>query len=286
MMGIFLGAVLRADKMDIDEQFEFLLGPDYTDMDPDEQRRQLEALLDTDGYIPASQPSGQANKQPADQSEDSTIDVVSRSIDPDTDELYNPGLEAYREHVSWTEFGWGPVDETGMFPTYPEYLPTDEAIQTVSDYSPLVDVAAGNGYWAHVITENGGDCIATDLNAPRAVDSPPETITFDADGERLPFEKTVWAAVREADHTVVTEYPNRDVLLCHPPVQEWTEELLSRMEPSQRLVLVAEWYPGADATPLFFHTLNTKWTLCDEFPVYNWKTTHAHGYVFEKSVTA
>lgn len=242
------------------EQLRSIGGDDFAELDSDEQHERIRSELNTEEYTPDTQ--------------------APLSTDPDK---YNPAVEGYCERLEWTEEGWTPITETEVFQHYPEYVPSDEAIDTLAAVPQLLEVGAGNGYWAHVINENGGKCLPTDIH-PEPIDASdyPHTEVYFTD-EGKSHETTVWMDVRESDHTVVEEYPGHDALLCHPPAFPWTEELLSLMNPEQRLVLVAQWYPGPDATPKFFERLNTEWSLINEFPVYNWKSAAAHGYVFEQS---
>jgi hypothetical protein len=90
-----------------------------------------------------------------------------------------------------------------------------------------------------------------------------------------------WREVNIADHSVVNKYPDRTIFICHPTAEPWTENMLDMINKSQKLILVAEWYPGADATPAFYYKLK-EWDLVETFPVYDWKSQHAAGYVFEK----
>ena len=41
-------------------------------------------------------------------------------------------------------------------------IPNDEAIDTISSYSPLIELGAGSGYWSHLLAERGADIRAYD----------------------------------------------------------------------------------------------------------------------------
>ena len=229
------------------EDFERILGHDYRDaLSTDEQRSQLKEATDFDRFAPNGTP------------------------DNATANTYNPAVNGYQEEgLQWGETGWGPIDDTSPLRKYPEYVPTDEAIRTLVDIGPLLEVGAGNGYWTHTINENGGDCVATDLY--------PRDSTDDE-------ENTIWADVREYDAVdAIAEYPERVVFMCHPSgADRWSERVLDAIS-EQTFVFVGEWFPGMDANPWFFVRLSRHWNLLDDFPVYNWESTHAHGYVFERS---
>lgn len=226
------------DPMSVD--FERLLGEDYQKrLSSEEQRRRIERAVSYDQFAPTQTPT--------------TIDSTQ----------YNPAIEGYRDAgLSWGDEGWEPIDNTDPLSEFPEYVPTDQAIQTLVDLGPVLEVGAGNGYWAHVVNENGGDCLPTDLH-------PQYT-----GGKK-------WTHVREADGVdAVNDYPNRAVVMCHPSgADRWSERVLDAIT-TQPFVFIGAWFPGPDANPWFFKRLAENWTLSEEFPIYNWASSHAHGYVF------
>lgn len=211
----------------------------------------------------------------------------SGGVTPADCTYYNPGIAVYRETHDWGADGWEPVGDTTPYRSVPAYLPTDDAIQLLTDMR-LVEIGAGSGYWAHVVGEAGGEIMATDPAPPEiASDAVPPATTWtvvgDEDGEQSRQYDTVWAEIRVGDHRIVQEYPERDILVCHPEACEWTVELLDLLHVDQRLVVVAEWYPGADAVPEFYRRLDREWQLVTTFPVLDWATMHARGYVFSQA---
>ena len=240
------------------EDLRELLGPDHRDLPSDEQYRRVEEALQFDEYAPDEIP------------------------DEATTAQYNPAIEGYRSAgLSWGEQGWEPVDRTKVLRRFPEYVPTDDAINTLVKYSPLLEVGAGDGYWAHIVNENGGDCIPTDLN-PEPIDADEYPVTHRPYSGEDSEVRTLWADVQEYDAVDAIEaYPDRSVVMCHPSgATRWAERVLNAID-NQPFIYIGEWFPGADAHPLFFKRLAENWNCVDSFPVYDWASMHAHGYVFE-----
>lgn len=262
-------------NLSVSEQWEYLVPKSIP---PSEREKHLKDLVGFKEYAP-----------------DSILNLESR-------DNYNPAIDIYQNTHNW-DSGWCPVSRTADT-VVPEYVPTDSAIDLLTELE-LIEIGAGGGYWSHVISENGGDCIPTDLN-PR--DVPNEMLPdgywnkieevdfnfyFRDNNIPRPFDRCnsppyetdhsgVWDKVFMANHLCVSSFSERDVFVCHPPVETWTEELLDLLvENQQKLVLVAEWFPGCDATPFFFHRLHHNWELEQTFPVYGWETHHVHGYVFK-----
>lgn len=239
------------------EDVERLLGDGYRDLPSDVQRERVKDAVDYGRFVPSTTPE--------------TADTS----------LYNPAVDGYRDAgLTWGETGWEPIDETAPLQTYPEYVPTDHAIQTLVDLGPLVEVGAGDGYWAHVVNENGGDCIPTDI-CP--LDHDAETFPSTVQSASDDWEPTVWADVQAVDGVeAVRAYPDRAVMMCHPSgADRWSERVLDAVS-DQPFVFIGEWFPGTDATPWFFKRLAENWGLVDDFPVYGWESSAEHGYVFER----
>jgi hypothetical protein len=242
------------------EDLRELLGPDFDELESEEQYRQVKKLLKFEEYAPSTVPA----------------EAVS--------ELYNPALDGYRDAgLTWGDRGWEPIDNTLPLGDYPEYIPTDEAIRTLIKYGPVVEVGAGKGYWAHVLNENGGDCIPTDLNPEDETGEFPVTTVYSSEDGEQKYSSTVWAGVEELDGAAaVTAYPERTVMMCHPEgTTHWSKDVLDAIE-DQFFIYIGEWFPGADANPLLFKRLADEFDLVERFLVFDWASMHAAGYVFKR----
>lgn len=250
-----------------------LLGEDVGELSVSEQRRRVKECVQFERFVPTP---------------------VAPNPCSTTHHYENPGIELYCEQLEWGGSGWKPVSDTSVLQeNVPEYMPTDEAIETIAEYGPVLEVGAGSGYWSYVLSEAGVDVIATDLSPPDVVVDDLPAGYYDAVGtdefqfisvERSESEsyQRMWDTVHIADHSCVQSYSSHSILFCHPEGFEWTEEVLDMCHFGQELVLVAEWYPGADATPMFFKRLAENWELVETFPVYDWASMHVGGYVLRK----
>lgn len=208
----------------------------------------------------------------------------------------NPPVKLYKDSHKWDN-GWYPVDNTQILSKCPAYLPTVEAIDTLTS-RPIIEIGAGDGCWAHVLNTNGGDVIPTDI-LPKDIDTAeiPSDYWQHTDTARYnyavndkrktqtyPFDTNqgrVWTKVHQANHTCITEHSERDILLCHPPVDKWVEDVLEITEDQdQTIIFIGEWGPSQDATGPFFQRLDSDWKLTDTFPIIDWRSMSAHGYIF------
>jgi hypothetical protein len=89
-------------------------------------------------------------------------------------------------------------------------IPTDEALQVIAAASPqgVVEIGAGTGYWAHLLSASGVDVVAYDI-APAP--SP---------ANRWFTGTEPWFPVQEADHRVVSGLEARTLLLVWPTRDE------------------------------------------------------------------
>ncbi len=198
---------------------------------------------------------------------------------PNNAEYYNPALKAFN-NITWEVDGWNGSEyvQSDLIRYYPEYIPSDKVIKCLISQENILEIGAGNGYWSHVINENGGNCISTDIKTPELDESDSCPITKLRDS----YTETIWDKPLESNHNIIQEYPNHDILFCHPEGLPWTEEVLDIMKPTQKLILVAGWYPSPNATPFFFKKLIDEWKLEKQLPIYRVHSAHAQLYIFNK----
>lgn len=215
------------------------------------------------------------------------------------DQYYNPAIDGYLETHNLTENGWDNIGETDVLRAFPEYLPTDKLLEFLASIDSILEIGAGNGYWSHVINQNGGNCIPTDIN-PMDIDSseifpdPPENFHFHGmerpaiEGcQDFPCEigrdkgRKIWCEVKYASHDCVLDSNASCALLCHPVKFTWVEELLDYLVESgiDKFILISEWV-GVDATPYFYLRLDRNWKLLNTFPVIDWESMNVSAYVF------
>lgn len=194
------------------------------------------------------------------------FDSYAPNSEPETvsTQYFHPAVDHFMSsELEWGETGWYPSSHSQPMREYQEYLVTDELLSALIDQSPLVEVGAGNGYLSWIVNENGGDCIATDMSVT---------------GE-------TWCDVKEFEALeAISEFPDRAVVMCHPSgYTDWALNLLENLPEGRTFIFIGQWFPGADATPMFFAKLCDEWDLQATYPIYNWKSTHARGYVFERN---
>ena len=85
-------------------------------------------------------------------------------------------------------------------------IPNPEAIATLVEHSPLIEVGAGRGYWAALAAAQGADILAFDPNPP------------DRDGlNSWHRQPGTFFDVARADLEIASRHPDRTLFLCWPP---------------------------------------------------------------------
>lgn len=239
------------------EQLESIYGGE--DLSHDEKLNKVKNTLNTDFYRP------------------------NKTVKPESiPEVYNPAIEIINTYFEWKEnTGWIAEDDMNFaFNQFPEYIPSNEIITELSSIGEILEIGAGGGYWGHVINMNGGECITTDLYPPK-LDIPVDNYPVTQELDGFEISTTIWSDIKKRKHTCISEFSGDYVMICHPEGLKWTEEILDLIKPTQKLILISEWYPGPDSTPFFFKELNEEWNLIKKYPVLNWDYSAACCYIFD-----
>ncbi len=241
------------------DQIEELTGANFESKTIDEKYKEIKSILKWNKYV-----------------------SEEYNLNPNEYSLYNPAIDFCQKHSEWTGEGWKTLanTENNILSQYPEYIPSDECIKYLSSQDNILEIGAGNGYWSYIINKHGGNCYPTDISPTKPAEknsSYPVTNIYDES------HQTIWSNINKEEHKIIPEYLNHDILFCHPESLPWTEEVLDLMEPTQRLILVAGWYPSPNATPFFFKKLIDEWTLEKQLPIYRVNSSHASLYVFNKN---
>lgn len=154
----------------------------------------------------------------------------------------------------------GDYERHGLKRRFSWAVPNERALETIAKYSPdgVVEIGAGGGYWAMLLQQRGVDVVAFD---PKPA---PEESEWHAG--------RAWTAVHVGDHTVVTDHPDRTLLLCWPSYsQSWAAEAL-KLYRGDTVIYIGEGSGGCTADSQFHALLGQGrdcWHLdddCNELP--------------------
>lgn len=177
-------------------------------------------------------------------------------------------------------------------------VPDDVALRAIIGHSPhgVVEVGAGLGYWARLLTDRGLDVVAYDIAPPPS----PDNQWF---AGREP-----WFPVAAGDERVVANHADRTLLLVWPTRNEdWGADaaLLHAASGGQRLVYAGD-PPGGRTGDGRLHAalglagrclacaygvvdvactcgVTAEWRLIDELPVPSWDDGDDRLYLFDRA---
>ncbi len=92
-------------------------------------------------------------------------------------------------------------------------VPTFQVLSIIQELSPIIEIGAGNGYWAYMLKQMGTDVLAFDKYPPDDALYP-----FVNHSDNMWFDEQ-WYDVQKGDALKAGHYPNRTLFLCWPQPQ-------------------------------------------------------------------
>lgn len=193
----------------------------------------------------------------------------------------NPALEAWREVYGDGSFSGFDRDllEISFSDTYTRRaevtkrycfaVPTDEALDLIASYGPVVEIGAGTGYWAELLRQRGCDVAAYDIMG---------------ESHAKWFPHGLVGHVDVGDASMAGEHPDRTLLLVWPYMDAMAFDAATAYAHSggKRLVYVGEGHGGCTATDEFFDLLREEWTEVAEVSIPQWTGIHDYMTVYER----
>jgi hypothetical protein len=127
-------------------------------------------------------------------------------------------------------------------------VPTEEAVRTILRYSTnVVEIGAGNGYWAWMMRQVGITVAAFDADSPRFT----------------------WHEVMPGDERAVLFFPAHALFLCWPPWNSVMAHNALNYHRGNYVLYVGEWW-GGSATPQFFEQLVSRFDAIEVVGIPQW----------------
>jgi len=154
-------------------------------------------------------------------------------------------------------------------------IPTPEVIEAIAQFSPLVELGAGRGYWASLIQKAGGEIDCFDEKPPDIVD----------DNIYHPNKKgwtRVFTKVHQAVPEIVAVYPEATLFLCWPPYDTPMAFDALRQYEGKRLVFVGEGDGGCCGNAAFWELLQDQFEEVLTLDIPNWWSIRDYVSVWER----
>ena len=142
-------------------------------------------------------------------------------------------------------------------------VPTEEVVRYIAGFDEeIIEVGAGNGYWASLIEDDGGSVKAIDVSPPE------DTYTDVEEAECLDY---------------FPQYEDRVVLMVWPPHDEDMAAVTVRGNPSH-VLYVGEERGGCTASNEFFDVIEQEYGLVGKIDLPSYQGVHDNFYHYVRNV--
>jgi len=148
-------------------------------------------------------------------------------------------------------------------------VPTEEAINMIAKYSPIIEVGAGTGYWASLITAAGGKVDCYDLHPPGISDN-----SYRHEIQHHPILPVSWL---KWENTT-----SKSLLLSWPPYDSPMGLDTLRKYRGDTLIYIGEGQYGCCAGDNFFEELDEKWIEVEGCNLPQWDGIHDHLTIYRR----
>ena len=127
-------------------------------------------------------------------------------------------------------------------------IPSEEAIEVICSYSPIWEIGSGTGYWAKLISEQGGDILATEIIGDN------EFFPSGNIGEHHPVK--ILPKQKPKDLKIPSLFT---LFICWPPANNHMAYEYLESYRGNTFIYVGEGAGGCCATEPFFELLDKRW---------------------------
>lgn len=204
-----------------------------------------------------------------------TFNLVNPYLDEYERVLLAPVPDAYADFDPDPEFGrqcyLRSVRET-VVGRYAWAIPNVRAVETLVALGPLVEIGAGTGYWAYLVTQAGGDVVAYD-------ECPP--------GVRVKnrwCDAVTWHPVHKGGADSSAAYPDRALFLCWPPYAQPMASSCLEGFTGNTLAYVGEREGGCTGDRSFFDMLRRAWVPIERVALPQWPSIYDELVIYERAL--
>ena len=135
-------------------------------------------------------------------------------------------------------------------------IPTPEAIREISYFAPIVEMGAGNGYWAYLLRKEKVQIAAFDnfsliINEENDLPKP-------------------WTQVLQGDEKTILDHLDKTLLLCWPEDENPMAANVLDLYTGPHLIYIGEGRGGVTADDSFFDRLDRDFILVKFVNIPNW----------------
>lgn len=187
--------------------------------------------------------------------------------------LVDGDQSALRDHLFGTAFKSGmllSIARQRYVYKYAWAIPCKRALEVIAQYSPIVEIGAGSGYWASLLKEMGADVVAYDVST-----------TKQYKGSYNHFYKHYFE-VKEGSESAVKDHADRALFLCWPPYNDKMAVNTLKQYRGETVLYVGEGKGGCTASDSFFNLLTKNFSEEESVEIPVWFGIHDRLFVFKR----
>jgi hypothetical protein len=154
-------------------------------------------------------------------------------------------------------------------------IPTDEAIDVLARYAPLIECGAGMGYWTALLRARGADVVAYDLAPPGSK----------ARNEYHKRGRRPWTDIqRGSSAEAARRHADRSLVLCWPPYEDDAASYaVLRAYRGEVVIYIGEPEEGATGSVRLHRELRLNWTPVEELDLPHWPRLRDRVMVYRRN---
>lgn len=158
--------------------------------------------------------------------------------------------EKYRKSISW-------------------HIPSDDIIERIIKYGPVISVGSGYGYTESIAIEKGGDVICSDIS--------PGSNGWCKEGDAR------CEIIEISGDQAVKKYKERNVFMAWPPYNDpMAYNVIKEMLPGKILIYIGEGEGGCTGDDLFFDYLYKEFDEVEFIRILSWTGIHDNCRIYIK----
>lgn len=155
-----------------------------------------------------------------------------------------------------------------MIQKYSFAIPDDIALQKLVEYSPVIEIGAGLGYWANLVNEMGG-----------------KAICYDDDSWELSKMQKPYTKIHPMSKLNKDDFSVSSLFLCWPPMEKMSEDYLKMYikNGGKTVIYVGEGWGGCTANDDFFEILENNFKIKLRHKIPQWEGIRDDFCVYTKT---
>lgn len=134
-------------------------------------------------------------------------------------------------------------------------IPNDAALTVIASHTPILEIGAGSGYWASLLSNIGADVVAYD--------------------DKSWFHKfDSWYPVHRGGPEVICRYPSHTLFLCWPPYENSMAYDCLQHYTGKTLLAITEGSGGCCGDDDFWCEIDQHWKMIQNITIPRYKSIH------------